>query len=457
MTSYNIKINDQLIDIINENNINENYLLFIYYTCCILGGYESIDYLIHLLVYNIIKYIKVDLRLYYPDEFNIEIRMKETRYNYNNYNLSEKNKIDNFIKKLGEMNNNVKNIHKPKNIHDILLKTTSLRGFNQEINYRKIYNGNVVVVKNYFINDIDIAIMINIIKKYKNEDIIKVFKIYFQSSQLMHYNKLARINREAINKKYNYNKENNMTNIMLGLINYGDCREMSLILEFYYCLKEWLKYISYVKDFTNNEYKIIKLIKNQNRIISVDIYFNAYNKNNFRYIKNYILLNNKKGDIEYNNINYNILENHYFVLKFKKYKYICKDIMYNKYNTKLIGSDYEERYIISDKKIKINKPIIDFGKNYLNKNINVIGIVKNSMFNIITYINNIELINHKFLFIFKNYNLPNNFYDINSFIESREKYFYILRKKYLKKDVIVTHYNGNTKSKNIKYFLLSDL
>ena len=77
MTNYkDLLKNNQLINILKNDNSDE-YLLFIYYTCCILGGYESIDYLIHLLVSNIIKCIKVDLSLYYPDKINIDLRMKE--------------------------------------------------------------------------------------------------------------------------------------------------------------------------------------------------------------------------------------------------------------------------------------------------------------------------------------------------------------------------------------------
>ena len=48
MINYNplLTINNQLISIVEKYNNNNEYLTFIYYTCCMLGGYESIDYLI---------------------------------------------------------------------------------------------------------------------------------------------------------------------------------------------------------------------------------------------------------------------------------------------------------------------------------------------------------------------------------------------------------------------------
>ena len=67
MDYYNILSKDnQLISIIGKYNDTDEYLLFIYYTCCMLGGYESIDHLIHLLVKNIRNVIYIDITLYYP-------------------------------------------------------------------------------------------------------------------------------------------------------------------------------------------------------------------------------------------------------------------------------------------------------------------------------------------------------------------------------------------------------
>ena len=433
MTNYKeiLYKNNQLIDIIDSNNNSEEYLLFIYYTCCILGGYESIDYLIHLLVFNIIKCIEVDLELYYPDNFDIELRMNETKDNYKNYSKEEQDNVEKFIKNL-KYNNNIKQNHKPIEIDNILLNTVSLRGFNQKINYGKVYWGNMNVVKNYFINNKDIDIMKKLMRKYKSEDIIKILKIYFQVPQLMHAYNNYKYNRDALMREYNfciknydYNKPqkgcikrnyNQITNLMTSLMNYGDCRELALVLEFYYCIKEWLKYMSYLKDFKKNELKIIKLIKNQKRLFNVDIYFDAYNKNDsniFGTVKDFSKIINEKGDLTYNKKSYKLYENHNFVIKMKKkrdkYIYKCSDIMYNKYDYKLLNTYYVGDYLIDDKKPKLNYPFFEFGKNDFNESVNVIGKISRSMFKDFTYTENLT---NKFLYlsnilrrIQKNYNI----------------------------------------------------
>jgi hypothetical protein len=425
-------------------------------------------------VSNIIKCIKVDLELYYPGSFDIELRMNETKSYYNFYSKEEKENVEQFIKNLKYKNLNQK--HNPIEINEILSDTTSLRGFNQKINYGKVYWGNINVVKNYFINNKDIKIMKTIMKKYKNEDIIKVFKIYFQVPQLMHAYNNYKDNRDALMREYNFCIKNydykksqygcikrdfdQITNLTTSLMNYGDCRELALILEFYYCLKEWLKYMSYLKDFKKNENKIIKLIKNQKRLINMDIYFDAYNKNNkniFATVKDFDILTNEKGDLSYNNKNYVLYENHNFVIKMrknnKKYSYKFKDIMYNKYDLKLINTYFVGDYLINDKKPKIEYPFIELGKNDFNKLVSVIGKMSRNMFKDFTYTNDLD---NKFLYLSNDFEIPKNFYDIDIFVKLREEYYNKLRKKHYSGKVFnVEHYTGN--SKYLKYFLLEDL
>jgi hypothetical protein len=476
MTNYKniLHKNNQLINIININNNSEEYLLFIYYTCCILGGYESIDYLLHLLVFNIIKCIEVDLELYYPNNFDIELKMNETLHYYNYYSKEEKNYVEKFIKNL-KYNNKLKQKNNLIKIDNILLNTISLRGFNQKINYGKVYWGNINVVKNYFINNRDYKIMKKIIKIYKNEDILKIFKIYFQVPQLMHSFNNYKDNRDALMREYNfcisndnYKKTQNncikrnykqVSNLITGLINYGDCRELALTLEFYYCIKEWIKYMSYLKDLKKNENKIIKLIKNQKRIINMNIYFNACyaDANNFASVKDFKIITNEKGDITYNNKNYMLYENHNFVIKMKKkknsYSYKCSDIMYNKYDVKLLNTYFIGDYLINDKKPNIKFPYVEFGTNDYNNLVSVVGKIVKVMFKNFTYINNLD---DKLLYLSNNFNISKNFYDINQFVKEREDYYNKLRKKYYNGKIFnVEHYTKN--SKYLKYFLLEDL
>jgi hypothetical protein len=473
MTNYkDLLKNNQLIDIIKNDNSDE-YLLFIYYTCCILGGYESIDYLIHLLVSNIIKCIKVDLSLYYPDKINIELRMKETEKYYKFYSNEDKKKVESFIENL-KVNNKIKQEYiSSSDIKNILLNTTSLRGFHEKINFGKVFWGNISVVKNYFINDQDIKIMKKIMKKYKNEDMLKVFKIYFQVPQLMHAYNNYKLNRDALMLEYNYCIDNysykksqkncikrhykQITNLMTSLMNYGDCRELALTLELYYCMKEWLKYLSYLKDFTKNENKIIKLIKNQKRIINMDIYFNAYNSNyndEFKTVKDFKIMSNEKGDLSYNGKNYKLYENHNFVIKIKKNNSIkCSDIMYNKYDLSLKDTFFIGDYIIDEKIPVIKYPFIEFGKNDFNDKVTVIGKISRTMFQDFNYY---EELQNKFLYLSNNFSITENFYKIDKFIILREKFYDKLRIKYFdEKPISVNHYEEN--SKNLKYFLLNDI
>jgi hypothetical protein len=57
-----------------------------------VGGYESIDYLVHLLVYKISKSIEIDLSLYYPIKVDIENECLKLNY-YMIHIIVQKQKI----------------------------------------------------------------------------------------------------------------------------------------------------------------------------------------------------------------------------------------------------------------------------------------------------------------------------------------------------------------------------
>jgi hypothetical protein len=473
MTDYYkiLSKNNQLIDLLDSYDKTDNYLLFIYLTCCIFGGYESIDHLIHLLVSNLIKCIKVDLSLYYPGKFDINEKLEETNDNYNFYTNEQKENVNNFLSKL-KFNNKIKQDNNNLNIDYILDNTVSLRGFNQKINYGKIYKGNLNVVKSYFINNQDIKIMMKLMTN--KEDILKIFKIYFQVPQLMHTYNNYKNNRDALLlqnnfcvNNYKYKKPqtnctkmdyNHVTNLMTSLINYGDCRELALTLEFYNCLKEWLKYKKYMKDFIKNKNKIIKLIKNQKRLIDINIYFNAYPKKyvDFTKITDFVGMREDKVDFVYKNEKYAYYENHNFVLKMKykdnKYTYKCNDIMYNKYDKSLVNTKFVGDYIVDGKRPNIIFPYVEFGPNDYKKEILVLGEIEKSLFKNQSYFPNLE---NKILYLSKPFKIPKNFYKINDFIISREKYYDNLRKKYYGNTNNVEHYKED--SKYLKYFLIEDL
>jgi hypothetical protein len=478
--------NNKLFNLIESYNNTNEQLEIIYFTCCILGGYESIDYLLHNIVHNISITMNVDLSLYYPCKVNIIDRMNETIKYYDFYNNDQKKIINKFIENI-KKREQIKNTTKYNEyIKELMSNTTTLRGFNQSINFNKLYMGNFYCVKNYFINNIDIDIMNKLIKINKGEDMIKIFKLYLQVPQLMHPNNNYAINRICLKIENNFCIDNKIykdksdcikfdatqaNNLMVILINFGDCRELALLLEFYYVVKEWNKYMKYMKNYNKNKTKIIKLIRSMKRITNVDIYFSGYNNNNDKYdysITDFIPITNQKYDIMYKNIKYIFYENHNFVIKFKynnnKLKLYAADLMYNKYDKKFINTKFIGDYLIDGKKLNFDNKIIkpnytnyeglpiDIGSNDYNKDINVIGIVKKTLFNNFEYRK--DHIN-KFLFLSKPLTLPKNFYNINEFIVAREKKFNFLREKYLRNKNKVYHYDG--KDNHLKYFLLEDL
>lgn len=471
---YNIlSIDNQLITIIEQYNDTQEYLLFIYYTCCMLGGFNSIDYLIHLIVYHLHQVIKIDLSLYFPYKVDIKEKMTNTIKYYNFYSKQQKKIITNFINNISKLNKitNDTHIYFPNKYKFYYENTTTLRGFNQYINFNKVYLGNFNEYKriiDYFINDKDIMIMNKLIENNQNEDMIKIFKIYFQVPQLMHPNRHFWLNKESLFKSYNIcvknNNNNNCkprtdnynSNLITSLVTYGDCRDLALLLEFYLCYIEWNKYLNLLKNFEFK--KIIKLIRNQYRIINVDVYMNGYYNKKLDMMQ---LINNNinNNTILYKNNKYIFYENHNFIINTKyhkkKLKFKSHDIMYNKYDLVLTENKNKKfygEYIINNKKLTINDLFIDLKQNDYNENLNVICKIKEPFFINFRYENKLK---NKFLYLSNNFTIPDNFYNINEFIITREKKYYELRKKYYNKNIKVYKYT-KTSTYN-SYFLLNDL
>jgi len=360
-----------------------------------------------------------------------------------------------FIKKLKPQTNTNKSEYN-QNLTNLFEKTVNLRGFNQKFNFNKVFCGNKKTVKDYFINQSDINIMNKIIESNPH-NILKVLKVYFQVPQLMHPNKHYYYNRLALMKSYGIYDYNNMkTNLITSLINYGDCRELALILNFYYCIKEWDEYLELLKVF--DIMKITKLIKNQKRIIDVDIYFSCYFEK-FKSVDECLPFpKNINKYLPYNDKKYSYYENHNFVIQIKytnnKFKIKTHDIMYNKYDFIIKNKLFIGDYIVNNKKIKLDDDIIVLGTNDFNKNINVIGKLNTVMCNSIFFNKDNNSQNNKLLFLSKELVLPHNFYDIDNFVKAREHKFDYLRLKYFLKNKKVLHYNG---SSALSYFLLDDL
>ena len=479
---YNILSKDnQLISIIKNYNNTPEYLLFIYYTCCMLGGYNSIDYLIHLLVYNLNEIINIDLSLYFPYKVDIKKRMSETILYYDFYSNNHKNKINIFIDKINKLNkiqNNTDNYY-PEEFKFYYENTMTLRGFNQYINFNKVYIGNFYKygrIIDYFINNKDIKIMHKLIKKYKNENIIKIFKIYFQVPQLMHQHKHFWINKESLFGSYNicleddkelYKLNNNCrlrttpynSNLITSLLTYGDCRDLALILEFYLCFIEWNKYLKLLQNFDSE--KIIKLIHNQSRIINVDVYMNGYYYRKLDIMKPLTdnTKINKDSSLLYKTNKYIYYENHNFIISTNydnnnNLTFTSHDIMYNNYDVVLTENKktkFYGEYIVNNKKILINGLNIELGQNDFYTNLNVICQIKQPFFINFRYEKKLK---NKLLYLSEKYKIPDNFYNINEFVIERENKYYELRKKYYNKNIKVNKYTK--KSIYNSYFITDD-
>jgi hypothetical protein len=284
-----------LIDLIKNYNHKKKYSSGkqkkVFYFCCMVGGYESYDKLVHLLVNKLRYSIKVNLSLYYPFEVDINKRIDETELMYNKNDISEIYIYLNNIKNTNEKSSWNTNIDsKWKEFFNISM---IFRGFNERINYNKIYVGNFACYKrvlNYFINDVDINIINKLRSLYGDDKMETLLRTYFQIPQLMHpdryfwYNYLSVLLNENIcvdfkNKYHNYNidckkRDNNfISNLTTTLIYYGDCREAALILIIYKSILEWEKFIDLLN---NKDFKLIdELIINQTRLISTNIYINS--------------------------------------------------------------------------------------------------------------------------------------------------------------------------------------
>ena len=473
-----MKYTKNLIDLIKKYNHKKRYSSKkqkkVYYFCCMVGGYESYDQLVHLLVNKLKHSIKVNLCLYYPFEVDINKRINETELMYDDNDISE---IDTYLKNIKNKNkkstweNNINSKWK-----DFLNISMTLRGFNEKINYNKIYVGNFSdygKVLNYFINDIDINIINKLRSIYGDDMMESVFRTYFQMPQLMHptkyfwYNHQSLLLKENIcvdfnNKKHNYNinckKRDNtfISNLTTILIYYGDCRESSLILGIYKSILEWEKFIDLLNKKKFDE--IEKLIINQRRLISTDLYLNSdlFYVDYVKYPKYYFNLKkleknaiiNKKMDTKI--INDEIFyeaENHEFNVRMElnndnnNYTLKGSDLMYsndmfrydmnNKYD-RLYSGDY----LIDGVKIKYEGEYYNLGNNIFNEEVSQYGVPIIPMFKRnIFYYKDFDL-KGKYLFVSKNIKIPKDFYNVDKYVVQREiesynnriKYFSINRK-----------------------------
>lgn len=452
-----------------ENIIQvENDPRKIYYWACIFGGEDSFNPLVHHVSEFLLKKFDFNPKLYSPSGNGFKKISRSLASSLD----SEFNKklFKNFKKKFTDFPNKyIPKFNWKNNLYDTSL---NLRGFTDNI--QLIYKGNAVEygrVPDYIINKFDIKILKNLMK---NTDLINRLQIYFQTYQQFHGNKLFWYNHQGnfykngieidftYAKDYKYSRESAdyTSNIITSLFYMGDCREHSLI---YALIKEIENLELFNKYLDSCDFdKVEEVIANNYRIFNFNIYYNShYSKDPvyYKYLPNYNPI--KIGD------ELNIFEKQY--LKFDKFVLAENhnnvgiilndntihfyDIMYNN-NYKKLNKEYLAEYTFHDR-------IISNFKN------NTVKVKSNGVYPDIEIIIEIlpvfyDIIKNKtpisdLVYLGKNVKIPNNFYDINTFVIQRENEFYKIRKNIFKKNIKVNRFNKNKPSKFTEYLLIEDL
>lgn len=476
----------QLVELLDINKINDEYLKKIYYFCCFIGGGESIDYYMHKLVYKISKSIKIELNLYHYKNFSFIDLLKNTEQYKDLYPKHIITKFNNFIDKIkdNDINNNYNDYeYFTKNIN-IFESSLSIRGFNQRINFNKVYQGNICQygrVNNYFINfkDIEILLKIKDIYKEKYEDAIQTYlQIYqmYHTLNLYYYNHTSLfIERNICSDSkdiYNINcikrSHELKSNITTCLENYGDCREINLIKLIYIEIDNFNNFLIY---FNNNNFnEMEKMIINHFRLISLDIYMNGRFKKPLRYVNKYLFTGDElKDDDELNKYELNYLkiinnnkmirvENHVIVIEMNK-EIILHDLLYKEKNLKfnmdiIYDSIYSADYYF-DKVIGKNKQdYLELGNNYFNEKIFQYGIISYLPFGQFKIMKNSD---YEYVYVSNPYKLNKFFYNVNKYILWRENKMYYNRIKYFDFKYKVFRYIYPINSYKNSYFLLEDL
>jgi|SaaInlStandDraft_7_1057024.scaffolds.fasta_scaffold10163_1 hypothetical protein len=479
---YMIKL--QLLLLLDPTKINDKYLLKIYYFCCLIGGGESIDYYIHKLCKYISQSIKLNLNYYYYKKFNFDILLKTTKVNKKFYTKEEILKFNNFIKKI--KNNNIKNKfnNNDKKTINFFENSISLRGFNQIINFNKIYQGNLYKygrVNNYFINFKDIDILLKLREIYKNKyetaiqcylQIFQIFhplNIFFYNHSLLLLEKKICINYKDYNKNCRSRSKNYKTNISVCLQNYGDCREINFIKNIYLLIDQFINFMNY---FNNNNFNKMKEIINIHyRLFSLKFYINGKFEKPFQFVKQYFYNNEVLDETKLNEYESNYVkilnnkkmiqvENHVIVLEYNitNNNIISHDMLYKKNNLQFNEkNDYEMLFIadyyLNKINVKYNDTYFDFGQNYFNDKVYQYAIFDYNYFKNIKIQKNKK---YKLTYLNDSFKFNKNFYKINDFILWREKYMYYNRIKYFNYKYKTSRYIKDNKSYKLFYFFIED-
>lgn len=468
----------QVIDLLKPD-INLEYL---FYFLCMQGGSDSLDYLNHHITALLMRIpeLKLDYSLYSPSNQSLKTLLENTKDSFKFYDAKQKKVIAEFEKsleanhKLSEPFDRLK--EKPS---DLLInyykRTLNLRGFTQKINYHRIYHGNIAGngrVPDYIIDDKDVAALIELIDS--NKDIKKTINLYMQTFQQNHPNKVFAFNTTAIlydiaklcyedkqKKCIPKSKANTISNLFTSLLYSGDSREHALL----FCLiLEVVNYIEFINLKEKDNKKIEKVIRNNYRIMNLDMYLNSHFEKieeyktilpTYKPIKATDQLNPYEKDrmIKQNGQIYIATESHSTVgLFLSESKNSLKVELYDAYYTKnKLNKIYQPKFILDDTKVnfEMNDDMIYFGDKQM------FGKLIYTMFK--PSIDLKHKYNKKMLYLNKTQEIPGYFKETDSFIETRENYLDSIKQKYFKRSYPLFKYTKDYKGNKVMYYLTEHL
>lgn len=487
----------QLIDILDSSPED------IYYFLCIQGGSDSLDYYSHLIAQRLLseKKLKLDYSLYSPSNASLKTLLEKTKDNSKFYSKDEQKKFEDFINKYESSELFDRQKEKPDNtLIQYYFRSNSVRGFTQKINFNRVFHGNLDKngrTPSYIINEKDIKFFLSFMG---NKNYLKLLNVYFQTFQQNHPNKVFNYNQAAvlydiakictipdIRQKRMLAPKGNMkgvsqretlptklgckkpeteglSNLVMSLLYGGDSREHSLVLAL---INEIIVFQKFMKAKKTSDK--IKLIRENYRIINFDLYLDSHFEMNeerktilpiFKPIKKGDSLNQFENQhlFEFQNQRYINMKSHTMIGIFDKGSIKLFDLFYNK-NAKKLPKDFHGLYVFDERKVKLieheGAPFFLVKSDGLAKTSMVLGRQIFPMFNPSIDLKIKETKKH--LYLGKQVDFPEYFYDINNFVSIRETYLYEIKDKIFGKGYPLFRYTKDYKGTKVTYYLVDDI
>lgn len=448
----------------------------IYYFLCIQGGSDSLDYYSHLIAQRLLSVskLKLDYSLYSPSNASLKSLLEKTKDNAKFYSKAEQNKFDDFLKKFEVTELFDRKKEKPDNtLIQFYFRSNSIRGFTQKINFHRVFHGNLDKngrTPSYIINDKDISFFLSFIE---NKNYLKLLNVYFQTFQQNHPNKVFNYNQAAVlfdnakictlpdMKGCKKPEMEGLSNLVMSLLYGGDSREHSLVLAL---INEIIVYQKFMKAKKASDK--IKLIKENYRIVNFDLYLDSHFEMdeekkailpNFKSIKKGDTLNPYETQhlFDFKNQRYINTKSHTMLGVYSKTGVQLFDLYYNK-NFKKLNTDFHGLYVFDNLKIKLIEH--EGAPFFLTKSEGKSMVLGRQIFPMFNPTIDLKIKeSKKYLYLAKQVDIPDYFYDINNFISIRETYLYEIKDKIFGKGYPLFRYSKDYKGTKVTYYLVDDI